>query len=102
VSALPPRYVQNDHRNLQALKTHLDFIALENMISGGSEAQEDDTDFEHNRRTSRLHRFSRYLRFARHGHDEDVGEPTRLSIATRPSIGATTTESDTQLVRREI
>ncbi|KAJ7346642.1 hypothetical protein DFH08DRAFT_1080648 [Mycena albidolilacea] len=79
-----------------------DFIALENMISGGSEAQEDDTDFEHNRRTSRLHRFSRYLRFARHGHDEDVGEPTRLSIATRPSIGATTTESDTQLVRREI
>ncbi|KAJ6593924.1 hypothetical protein B0H19DRAFT_1092851 [Mycena capillaripes] len=45
-----------------------DFIALENMISGGSEVQ----DLDPTRRTSRLRRFSRYLRFARHGRTEDA------------------------------
>ncbi|KAJ7462333.1 hypothetical protein B0H11DRAFT_2055252 [Mycena galericulata] len=50
-----------------------DFIALENMISGGSE------DPDSNRRSSRLRRFSRYLRFARHRHEQDAGENNAVS-----------------------
>jgi len=69
-----------------------DFIALENMISGGSEVQDPDS----NHRTSRLRRFSRYIRFARHG---DVGDATRPSTAaTRPS----TTDSDTRLLHQQV
>ncbi|KAJ7924837.1 hypothetical protein B0H13DRAFT_1976280 [Mycena leptocephala] len=49
-----------------------DFIALENMISGGFETQVSDS----NQRNSRLRRFSRYLRFARHG------VPARSSLST--------------------
>ncbi|KAJ6586947.1 hypothetical protein DFH09DRAFT_1142055 [Mycena vulgaris] len=44
-----------------------DFIALKNMISGGPEVD----DPESNHRTSRLRRFSRHLRFARHGRGQD-------------------------------
>jgi len=43
-----------------------DFITLENMISGVSE----DPDYN-NRRSSRLRRFSRYLRFVRHRGEQD-------------------------------
>ncbi|KAF8210297.1 hypothetical protein K438DRAFT_1753035 [Mycena galopus ATCC 62051] len=51
-----------------------DFIALENMISGGSEAEDPDSTTH---RTSRLRRFSRYLRFSRN-RDQD-GDATRVS-----------------------
>ncbi|KAJ7770221.1 hypothetical protein DFH07DRAFT_806142 [Mycena maculata] len=47
-----------------------DFIALENMISGGT-----TEDPETNSRNSRLRRFSRYLRFARYRREQDAGEP---------------------------
>ncbi|KAJ7287503.1 hypothetical protein C8J57DRAFT_1284093 [Mycena rebaudengoi] len=46
-----------------------DFIALEHMISGGSDASQDPQI-----RTSRIRRFSRYLRFARN--------PNRLSTSS--------------------
>ncbi|KAJ7680344.1 hypothetical protein DFH06DRAFT_413651 [Mycena polygramma] len=54
-----------------------DFIALENMISGGPDVQ----DSESNHRISRLRRFSRHLRFARHGRDSREEDPTRPSIS---------------------
>ncbi|KAJ7045539.1 hypothetical protein C8F04DRAFT_1065183 [Mycena alexandri] len=65
-----------------------DFIALQNMISAGSE-----DDLESDRRTSRLRRFSRYLRFARHEREQDIGsgeahdflqEPVSSSFPSSP------------------
>ncbi|KAJ6499278.1 hypothetical protein C8R45DRAFT_981789 [Mycena sanguinolenta] len=60
-----------------------DFIALENLISGG---EAEDSDFN-NHRTSRLRRFSKYLRFSRNARDQDGSDTTRFSTVdvTAPS-----------------
>ncbi|KAK7057171.1 hypothetical protein R3P38DRAFT_2839696 [Favolaschia claudopus] len=73
-----------------------DFVALENMISGGSELEEQDPTEPSNHRTSRLRRFSRYVRFAGHRHDQDPGDTTAIGSVSRPSTTTrpSTPESD--------